>query len=80
MRAVAIFSGVLLTGFALIVETRAGLLFPQFYEPSKILIWVVVAYCALGAAMNAITPSKWERIVWLPVVLGMLVCSLIVAV
>jgi hypothetical protein len=78
MRGVAVFSAVLLVVFALIVETRAGFLFPQFYALSKGLIWVVVAYCALGVVMNAITPSKSERALWLPVVLGMLACSLIV--
>ncbi len=80
MRRIAIFSAVLLAVFALVVEARAGVLFPEWRGLSNILIWVVVGYCALGAVMNAITPSKWERIVWLPVVLGMLVCSLVVAV
>jgi hypothetical protein len=75
MRGVAVFSAVLLTIFALIVEARAGFLLPQFHGPSKILIWVVVAYSALGVVMNAMTPSRWERIIWLPVVLVMLVCS-----
>lgn len=78
MRGVAIFSVVLLAVFALIVEARAGVILPQWQGLSQILIWVVVAYCALGVVMNAITPSKWERMIWFPIVLGMLVCSVMV--
>jgi hypothetical protein len=80
MRGVAIFSAVLLGVFALVVEIRAGVLLNNWQEVSKILIWIVVTYCALGSVMNAVTPSRWERILWLPVVLGLLVCSFIVAI
>lgn len=79
MRGVAIFSAVLLAAFAVIVQTRAGVILHQWQGLSKILIWVVVAYCALGVVMNALTPSKWERIIWLPIVLGALICSFMVA-
>ncbi len=79
MRGAAIFSAVLLVVFAVIVQARAGVILPQWQGLSKVLIWFVVAYCALGVVMNGVTPSKWERIVWLPVVLAMLVCSFIVA-
>jgi hypothetical protein len=80
MRGVAIFSAVLLAVFVVIVETRAGFLFPAWQSPSNILIWFVVGYCALGVIANAITPSRWERIIWLPVVLMMLICSFLVAI
>jgi hypothetical protein len=79
MRGVAIFSALLLAAFAVIVEARAGVLFPDGQAISRMLIWVVVAYCALGVIANAATPSRWERMIWLPVVLVMLVCSFIVA-
>jgi hypothetical protein len=79
MRGAAMFSATLLLCFVVIVETRAGVLFPAWTPISRILIWMVVAYCALGVVANAITPSYWERIIWLPVVSLMLVCSLIVA-
>jgi hypothetical protein len=79
MRGVAIFSAILLIAFAVIVETRASVILHQWQGLSQILIWIVVAYCALGTVMNVITPSKWERTIWLPVVLLALVCSLIVA-
>lgn len=79
MRGVAIFSAVLLAIFAFIVQVRAGVLLPEWQGLSQLLIWVVVAYSALGVVANAITPSRWERVIWLPVVLGMLVCSALVA-
>jgi hypothetical protein len=50
------------------------------WEPvSRTLVWGVVAYCVLGVLANALTPSRWERIIWLPVVSGMLLCSILVA-
>ena len=79
MRRVAIFSAVLLTIFTMVVESRAGVLLPQLQPLSKILIWVVVAYSALGVVANAATPSHRERILWLPVVVILLICSLVVA-
>jgi hypothetical protein len=79
MRGVAVFSAMLLLGFALIIETRAGVLLPQWQPVARVLSWVVVAYCALGVFANAVTPSRWERIVWLPVVLVCLFCSFLVA-
>jgi hypothetical protein len=79
MRGVAIFSAVLLMAFAVIVETRAGVWLLNWQRLSQKLIWVVVAYCTLGVVANAITPSPWERIIWLPVVVVLLVCSLVVA-
>jgi hypothetical protein len=79
MRGVAIFSAVLLALFALVVEVRAGVLFPEWQTLSQILVWVVVGYCALAVVLHVITPSRWERVIWLPVVLGCLVCSFVVA-
>lgn len=79
MRGVAIISTVLLIAFALVVVIRAGALLPEGQPVSRKLVWVVVAYCVFGVLANTFTPSRWERIVWLPVVLTMLICSLIVA-
>ena len=78
MRAVALISFVLLVAFCVIVSTRAGVLLSEWQPISRILIWVVVAYCALGVIANAATPSRWERRIWLPVVIAMLVSSVIV--
>lgn len=79
MRAAAVFSMGLLLVFALIVAVRAGVLWPGWQGASNYLVWGVVGYCGLGVVANAITPSRWERILWLPVVVAMLACSLIVA-
>ena len=43
-------------------------------------IWIVVGYSGLGVLANAATPSKWERVLWLPVALGLLATSVAVAV
>lgn len=80
MRAVALLSAVLLLVFALVVGVRAGFLFPEWQLRSQPVMWGIVTYSALGVLANTLTPSRWERIVWLPVTLAMLVCSIIVAV
>lgn len=79
MRGVAVVSGLVLVAFALIVAARAGLLGPRWLAAARVAVWVVVAYCGLGVAANTFTPSRGERMLWLPVVLVMLICSVIVA-
>lgn len=80
IRLVPAFSAVLLCGFAVVVVARAGIAFPEMSGPSRVLVWFVVAYCAVGAFANFFTPSRRERAVWLPAVLFMLASSLIVAI
>jgi hypothetical protein len=79
MRAVAMFSALLLSAFGAIVAGRGELLPAGWVPQSGTWIWLVVAYCAVGVLANATTPSTWERRVWLPIVLGMLGSSLVVA-
>lgn len=79
VRIVAAFSAGLLIAFALVVEVRAGVVATPWQNLSRSLIWLVVAYCGAGTIANAITPSKWERILWLPVVVVLLLTSLRVA-
>ncbi|MBA2669330.1 MAG: hypothetical protein H0U67_03040 [Gemmatimonadetes bacterium] len=79
MRIVAIVSAVILGAFGLIVAIRAGVVLPEWQPLSRVLIWFVVAYCALGVLANAVTPSRWERRIWLPVVAVLLVLSTTVA-
>lgn len=69
----------LLIAWAVIVAMRAGLV--QTDTPSTVntLVWIVVGLNALGFLMNLISPSKWERILWVPVTLIMLLCSVTVA-
>lgn len=78
MRIVAIVNMMILSVLAIIVFSRAGLVFPQLLSVSKIGIWFVVAFSGIGTIMNTITPSKIERI-WAPVAAIQLITSLIVA-
>ena len=80
LRIAAVVQALVLVGLGAVVLTRAGLIFPQWLTASTWLIWGVVAFSALALALNLITPSKWERILWAPVAAGMLLCSVIVAV
>jgi hypothetical protein len=72
-------SAAVLLALAFVVLVRAGLLLQSWKHRTRQLIWVAVGYGALGVVANAITPSSWERIVWLPVTILLLVASLIVA-
>ena len=80
LRLVAAVSGCLLTFFALVVLAKAGLIFPEWTHISNWAIWIVVGYCVLGVIANAATPSRRERMLWLPLVAAMLALSFVVAV
>jgi len=67
---------VILAGLAVVVLARVGAL--RLRLP-KWAIWVVVAYMAVGVVLHVITPSAAERALWLPQILVMLVCSVVVA-
>jgi hypothetical protein len=79
MRFVAAVSALLMLAFSAIVATRAGLVLPARHPLSRKLVWGVVAYMVVGIVANAATPSYWERVIWLPVVLVLAGCSLTVA-
>lgn len=77
-RWIPLFSTITLIAFAIIIEIRAGYILPEWENFADVMVWFVVAYCALGVIVNTITPSKWERIIWLPVVFAAFICSLLV--
>jgi hypothetical protein len=79
MRGLALISAALLSLFATVVTVRAGLLLPEGQPLSRTLVWGVVGYCAIGVVANTLTPSRSERRLWLPVVIAMLGCSVVVA-
>jgi hypothetical protein len=79
MRVVAIGSAAILAAFAAVVVARAGVGLPGWHRNSRRLIWVVVAYTVIGVALNAVTPSARERLLWLPVAIGLAASALIVA-
>ncbi len=78
MRFVAILNILVLVIIAVIVLSRAGLFLPGMMPFTKFAIWIVVVFFLAGTIMNAITPSKIERI-WAPVALLQLITSIIVA-
>lgn len=75
MRMASLFAIGLLLLFATIVLVRAGLIWPALYGFSRVAIWFVVAYSALGCLGNAASASRWERIIWLPVTIILLLSS-----
>lgn len=79
MRVASVVHAFLLLALILVVLIRAGLIFPEWQPISKKLVWAVVTYCALGVIANAITPSFWERTIWLPVLTICFASSLVVA-
>lgn len=79
IRAAALVQALLQVGMALVVGARARRILPSWYAASRRLIWAVIAVLAIAVVLNAITPSPWERAVWLPISLLMLASAFIVA-
>ena len=80
LRATALIQALVLIFLAAVVMIKAKIVLHDYYDVSKMAIWVVVGINVLSLLMNLATPSKWERIIWAPVALVMVVSSLIVAV
>jgi len=80
MRVVAVINALILASVCVIVLIRAEFIMPHMYSFSKTAIWFVVGFSALSVVLNATTKSVWERRIWLPVTIGMLICSLILAI
>ena len=79
LRIAALVQAGILLGFAGIVLSRAGIALKGWERVSRWMIWVVVAFAALSLALNLITPSAGERMLWAPVAFVLLACSLLVA-
>lgn len=78
MRVVALVNILVLVLIALIVLVKAEIILLHLFSISKVAIWFVVGFSALGTVLNTITPSKIERI-WAPVAAIQLITSLVVA-
>jgi len=65
---------------ALVVLTKADLLVSTWNELAGMTIWLVVLLVAVSTVLNLISKSKWERRIWVPVTLLLLLTSIIVAV
>ena len=79
MRVASAASALVLVFLALVVMIRAGLLLPRWHALSQKAIWGVVAYCGVAVLAHIFTPSKWERILWLPMVVILFITGLLVA-
>ena len=80
MRLAAAVQSIVLALTAAVVLTRSGLIFPQWSENVSALVWGVTALFALGFAMNLITPSRIERLLWAPLTAVLFGSSLCVAI
>jgi len=79
MRGASAASASVLVLLALVVMIRAGLLLPRWHSLSQKVIWGVVAYCGVAVLAHIFTPSTWERILWLPMVVILFITGLLVA-
>jgi hypothetical protein len=79
MRAAAVVQALLLALMAAVILSRAGVALPKWSRASRGLAWVIVAFGVVGLALNLLTPSTGERLVWAPVAFLMLVLSALVA-
>jgi hypothetical protein len=80
LRIAALVQAVLITGMALVVLSRAGLVLAGWSRVTGWLVWVVVAVAAVSVVLNVITPSAGERAIWAPAALLLLTSSMIVAI
>ena len=79
LRVAAIVQGALLAGTIAVILARAGIALPELSDATNWLTWAVVAIAFVALILNAISPSAGERRIWVPVTLGMLASSLVVA-
>jgi hypothetical protein len=79
MRVVSLINSFVLSFMAVIVLIKSEVLFPQFRSFANVAIYFVVAFSAITAILNIITPSKIERKLWAPVAILLLTSSCIVA-
>jgi hypothetical protein len=80
MRMGAIVQAIVLLAIASIVLSRSGFIFTAWDSFANKAIWFVIAFSTISTVLNLITRSKWERRIWAPVSVLLLVTSVIVAV
>jgi hypothetical protein len=79
MRMAAVVQALLMALMAGVILSRAGVALPRWSSASRRLVWVIVAFGAVGLVLNLATPSAGERLVWAPVAFLLLLCSVLVA-
>ncbi|NHN31465.1 hypothetical protein [Paenibacillus agricola] len=80
MRLASLFQVIILALLASIVLSKSGFIFPNWYSFTKSAIWFVVIFSVIATTLNFITRSKWERRIWAPVSLLLLITSITVAI
>ncbi|WP_054957301.1 hypothetical protein [Paenibacillus dakarensis] len=80
MRVASIIQAIILTLIAFIVLSKAELIFTGWNSFTKTAIWFVVCFSMAATILNFITRSVWERRIWGPVSLLMLITSIMVAI
>jgi len=80
MRMAAVFQMFILLFFIWIALVKSEKLNLEWKGFADKMIWVVVSFSVLAFVLNIITPSKWERIIWTPVCLIMLISSILIAI
>ncbi|MGF9697900.1 hypothetical protein [Paenibacillus sp. MABNR03] len=79
MRYACLLQITILVFIGLVVLSKAGVLLPQWSAFADTAIWFIVAYLVLGTILNLITRSVWERRIWAPVTILLLITSIIIA-
>ncbi|MFD2612705.1 hypothetical protein [Paenibacillus gansuensis] len=80
MRVTAIFQVLILMFLAFVVLIHSGILVSGWVSFAKSAIWFVVIFSLIASILNVITKSIWERKIWAPVSILMLITSVIVAI
>jgi hypothetical protein len=80
MRVAALLQIVVYGLMSAIVFARAGRLSPEYLGVARVAIWGVVGLMVVALVLNLVTPSRWERRLWAPVALLLLLTSFRVAV
>jgi hypothetical protein len=70
-RVLAVVQASLLAGMAIVVLDRGGVL---SLDLPPVWFWFVLGLTGLTFVANAASPSRAERMLWTPVILGMLLC------
>ncbi len=79
MRLASLGSIAILLFIEAIILSHSGIILPRLQRFANSVRWVVVGYWALGVFLNLITPSFWERVIWVPVTALLFVSSFVIA-
>lgn len=79
LRIATLFQIIILALLGSIVLSKAGFVFLDWDSFANSAIWFVVFFSVVATILNLITKSKWERRIWAPVSLLLLITSITVA-